>query len=224
MTTRVSSCQFSHVSVSFVFGLVLLLSLLWIILPLSFLWHPLAVFYQASAFKQLLCTPGWQRSKSLFETQSFATHSRILCCNSGSYLKVDPLLTEDGHTFMNKQWTTPDDEACDLCPLGQYSSTLNTNSSCTSAARDKFVPARGMNAASPCSTTSFTNPPYTVLCDICPNGWKMNRSTTVTTCVECGAGQYQEYMGQGKYYFSSGFFFLPKHQLPVSKQYTIAVF
>jgi hypothetical protein len=209
-----------------VFGLVLLLSL-WFVLSLCFLWHPLAAFTNADAFKQLLCTPGWQRSKSLFETQAFATHSRVLCCNAGSHLKVevDPFSTKSGSSGSDPlRWTTPADEACDLCPLGQYSSTLNTNSSCTSAARDKFVPARGMNAASSCSTTSFTNPPNPALCETCPNGWKMNRSTTVTTCVECGAGQYQEYMGHGKYYFSSGFFFLPKHQLPVSKQYTIAVF
>ena len=199
-----------------------------VVVVYSFLWHPLAVFLRASNFNQLLCSPGWQSSKSLFETQAFATHSRVLCCNAGSHLKVDvvPFSTKIGFSGDDPlRWTTPADEACGLCLIGQYSSTLNTNRSCTSAARDEFVPARGMNAASPCSATLFTNPPYTALCETCPLGYKMNRGTTVTTCVECGAGQYQQLMGQGKDYFSSGFFFLPKHQLAVtSKQYTIAVF
>ena len=188
----------------------------------------MAVFQGADAFRQLLCTPGWQKSKGLF-TAAKSDHSRVLCCNAGSHLKVDvdPLSTELGHTSDNPKWTTPDepyDQICDLCPTGYYSPALNINRNCTPAARDKFVPASGMNTPSNCSKNAFSNPPNSTLCEICPAGYKMNRGTTETTCVECGAGQYQEYIGQGKYYFSSGFFFLPKHQLPVSKQYTIAVF
>jgi hypothetical protein len=98
-------------------------------------------------------------------------------------------------------WATPDDQACDTCGLGQYSPTLNINRNCTPAARDEFVPATGMNTASPCSKnpgpSSYTNPPNTTLCEICPAGYKMNRGSFKTTCQVCVAGQFQENSGEG---------------------------
>ena len=123
-----------------------------------------AVFFDASAFKQLLCSTHWQNSKSLFNAAK-SLHSRVLCCDAGSHLKVvvDPLSAGLGHecnydgfdfqcTF---NWTTPDDQACDTCGLGQYSPTVNINRNCTPAARDQFVPAPGMNAATNCSNKTL---------------------------------------------------------------------
>jgi len=163
------------------------------------------VFRDAGAFQQLLCSTSWQESKGLFVSANSA-HSRVLCCNAGSHLKVnvDPLSAGDGHAYvldintgdMNLNWTTPDDEACDLCPLGEYSESLNVNKSCTSAARDQFVPAPGMNTATNCSDNSFTNPPNTSLCELCPAGKKMNRGTTATNCSKCDAGQFQDLSGK----------------------------
>ena len=160
------------------------------------------MFSGATAFKQILCSADWQKSKGLFAA-SESPHSRVLCCNAGSHLKVDidPLSTGLGHTLSSLNWTTPDDQACDVCDLGQYSHTININRNCTPAARDEFVPARGMNTASPCSEnpgpSSYTNPPNSTLCEICPTGWKMNRGTFNTTCQICVAGQFQEDSGQG---------------------------
>ena len=155
-----------------------------------------AVFEGADAFKQLLCSTHWQKSKGLFAA-AYSAHSRVLCCNAGSHLKVDvdPLSKQDD------TWTTPDDQACDACPTGQYSPTLNINRNCTPAARDEFVPATGMNTATKCSKnpgpSSYTNPPNTTLCEICPTGWKMNRGSFKTTCQVCVAGQFQENSGEG---------------------------
>jgi len=162
------------------------------------------VFYEASAFKQLLCSTHWQTSKGLFATADSA-HSRVLCCNAGSHLKVDvdPLSTGLGHScpagfapFCTFNWTTPDDEACDACDAGQYSESLNVNKNCTPAARDQFVPAPGMNAATNCSNETFTNPlADSALCELCPAGKKMIRGTTATNCSKCDVGQFQELSG-----------------------------
>ena len=137
----------------------------------------LAVFRDASAFKQLLCSPLWQNSKGLFALAK-SDHSRVLCCNAGSHLKVevDPLSTGPGHAWNSLNWATPDTEVCGLCNASQYSASLNVNKNCTPAARDQFVPAEGMNGPTNCSLKSFTNPPDSALCVLCPAGYKMIRS------------------------------------------------
>ena len=162
------------------------------------------MFEDAYAFKQLLCSTHWQKSKGLFALAK-SDHSRVLCCNAGSHLKVDPLSTGDGHgndvstsQFITK-WTMPDDEACKPCPRGEYSESLNVNKNCTPAARDQFVPAEGMNKPTNCSENagpnSFTNPPNSTLCEICPAGYKMIRGILKTTCAKCDAGQFQDEPG-----------------------------
>jgi len=154
------------------------------------------VFDGASAFKQVLCSTHWQKSKGLFASAQ-STHSRVLCCNAGSHLKVDvnPLSTGFGHAYDSLNWTTPDNQACDFCPIGQYLPTLNVNRNCTPAARDEFVPATGMNTATNCSTNAFSNPPNSTLCESCPAGKKTIRGTLKTTCAKCDVGQFQELSG-----------------------------
>ena len=172
---------------------------MWVAFSFSFLLRPLAVFDSTPAFKQMLCSLGWQKHQSQYLD---ALHSRIFCCNAGSHLKVDvdPLKTGPGHGMYELNWITPDDEACGLCPAGQYSDSLNTNKKCTPAARDEFVPAPGINTATNCSDNpgpkSFTNPPNTSLCEICPAGKKMIRGTTATNCTKCDAGQFQDLSGK----------------------------
>ena len=161
--------------------------------------------FQDAGFKRLLCSPGWQKSKGFF-FEAGASYSRVFCCNAGSHLKVglDPLARVSGwsaaaagsESAAEYHWAVPEnDEACSLCPLGQYSDSLNFNKNCTSAARDQFVPAPGMNTATNCSKNSYTNPPNSTLCELCPAGKKMIRGTTETTCAECGVGQFQDISG-----------------------------
>ena len=202
MITRVSSDHTSH-KFCYFFVFETVLCLLFVVCGgLVFLWctFSLAVCIGAKNFKQLMCsTNNWGQ----FATTRSA-HSRVLCCNAGSHLKVgvDPLSTGDGHgvdqssSQFTTNWTTPDDEACELCDAGQYSATSNLNKICTPAARDQFVPAIGMNKPTDCSENpgpnSFTNPPDSTLCEICPAGYKMIRGILKTTCAKCDAGQFQD--------------------------------
>ena len=156
------------------------------------------VFEGATAFKQVLCSPSWQKSKGLF-THSNSPHARVLCCNAGSKsLKNTAELLEkgSGHSLQfSPKWTVTDDNACAPCPAGEYTTKLNLNTQCTPAQRDYFVPAAGLPSETKCSkllNNSFTNPPNSTLCEICPAGTKMIRGAHLTTCEDCVAGKFQE--------------------------------
>jgi hypothetical protein len=160
------------------------------------------VFYGADKFNQLLCSPTWQNVKSVFQA-SVSLFSRVLCCDAGSHLIVDNPLSNsgydgtcDGMGVCNVIWTTPDDQACGLCPHGQYSSSLNIDRNCTPAARDMFVPAKGMNTATNCSDNSYTNPPNSTLCEMCPAGYHMDHGPIETACHKCDAGRFQNVPGK----------------------------
>jgi len=177
---------------------MVLLLLFWVVLSF-FVALSLAAFNLAEAFNQLLCSTHWHSKKSLFENAQ-ANRSRVFCCNAGSHFKFDVLpflLSYSKRQDSSKagSWIIPDDQACSLCPIGRYSSTLNINRSCTLAARDKFVPAKGMNLPTDCNSYSFTNEPNTTFCKVCPAGYRMTRGNIETTCVECDAGKFQDVPG-----------------------------
>ena len=156
------------------------------------------VFSGASAFKQVLCGPSWQKSKGVFAS-SRSPHARVLCCNAGSKsLKNNAELLEKGsdHSLSSPKWTVTDKKACAQCPVGQYTNKLNLNTQCTPAKRDYFVPAEGLPSETKCSNNSFTNPPNSTLCEICPAGTKMIRGAHLTTCEDCVAGKFQEFSKQ----------------------------
>ena len=156
------------------------------------------VFYGASAFKQVLCSASWQKSKGTF-AGSLSPHSRVICCNAGSKsLKNTAELLEKGagHSPSSFKWTVTDENACALCPKGYYTHEVNLNLQCTPAKRDYFVPAEGLPSETKCSTNSFTNPPNSTLCEICPAGTKMIRGAHLTTCEDCVAGKFQEFSEQ----------------------------
>ena len=156
------------------------------------------VFSGATAFKQVLCSPSWQKSKGVFAL-SQSPHARVLCCNAGSKsLKNTAELLEkgSGHSLSSPKWTVTDENACALCPKGYYTPQVNLNLQCTPAKRDYFVPAEGLPSETKCSNNSFTNPPNSSLCEICPAGTKMIRGAHLTTCEDCVAGKFQEFSKQ----------------------------
>jgi hypothetical protein len=159
------------------------------------------------------CSASWNKFAG---TLSMTGQNRVFCCNPGRFLnKSNPLAIQTGGS-----WTLTDGNSCSKCPKGQYTDILNLNNSCIPADRDTFVPAEGMTVPTDCPKNSFTNPPITTLCEICPAGYKMINGTTETTCVECDAGQYQKDTGQGNIilHVVSGFFPFPK--AVTSKQHT----
>ena len=159
------------------------------------------VFNGATAFKQVLCSASWQKSKGSF-TGSQSPHSRVICCSAGwKSLNNAAELLEKGsdHSWSSPKWTVTDENACAPCPAGQYTDKLNLNTQCTPAKRDYFVPAKGLPSETKCSNNSFTNPrnpPNSILCKICPAGTKMIRGTHLTTCEDCDAGKFQKDSGK----------------------------
>ena len=156
------------------------------------------VFDGATAFKQVWCSATWQISKGSF-AGSFSPHSRVICCNIGSKsLNNTAELLEKGtdHSLSSPKWTVTDEKACAPCPVGQYTDKLNVNTPCTPAKRDYFVPAEGLPSETKCSKNSFTNPPNSTLCEICPAGTKMIRGAHLTTCEDCDAGKFQKDSGK----------------------------
>ena len=181
---------------------------------LFFVAPSLAVFSSASAFNQdvskwdmsqvgntgnmmtstdnfdqgVWCTPSWNKFTG---TLSMTGQNRVFCCNPGRFLnKSDPLAKKVDGT-----WTLTDGNSCPKCLEGQYTDSLNLNTSCIPADRDTFVPAKGLTVATDCPENSFTNPPNTSLCEICPAGKKMIRGTTATNCSKCDAGKFQNIPG-----------------------------
>ena len=117
--------------------------------------------------------------------------NRVFCCNPGRFLnKSDPLAKE-----ADESWTLTDGNSCPKCLEGQYTDSLNLHTSCIRALRDTFVPAKGLTVATNCPKNSFTNPPNTTMCEICPAGYKMIRGTTATNCSKCDAGKFQNVPG-----------------------------
>ena len=157
------------------------------------------VFTGATAFKQVLCSASWQKSKGVFAS-SYSPHSRVICCITGSKsLKNNTELLEkgSGHYLSSPKWTVTDENvACAPCSVGYYTNKLNLNTQCTPAKRDYFVPAEGLPSETKCSNNSFTNPPNSSLCEICPAGTKMIRGAHLTTCEDCVAGKFQEFSKQ----------------------------
>ena len=100
------------------------------------------------------------------------------------------------HSLSSPNWTVTDENACALCPKGYYTPQVNLNLQCTPAKRDYFVPAEGLPSETKCSNNSFTNPPNSSLCEICPAGTKMIRGAHLTTCEDCVAGKFQEFSKQ----------------------------
>jgi len=151
------------------------------------------VFYHAYAFKQVLCSAGWLKSKGSFAA-SRSPHSRVLCCSAGSSLKNNANLLEKGsdHAVRAFTWAVTDKNICAPCPVGEYTDKVNLNTQCTPAKRDYFVPAPGLPSETKCSNNSFTNPPNSTLCEICPAGTKMIRGAHLTTCEGCVAGKFQD--------------------------------
>ena len=156
------------------------------------------VFFYASAFKQVWCSASWQKSKGTF-AGSKSPHSRVICCNAGSKsLNNTAELLEKGsdHSLSSPKWTVTDNNVCTPCLVGQYTHEPNLNTQCTPAKRDYFVPAEGLPSETKCSNNSFTNPPNSTLCEICPAGTKMIRGAHLTTCEDCVAGKFQEFSKQ----------------------------
>jgi hypothetical protein len=134
------------------------------------------------------CTSSWNKFTG---TLNLINKNRVFCCNPGRFLnKSDPLAKKPGES-----WTLTDGNSCPKCPEGQYTDILNLNTSCIPADRDTFVPAKGMTVPTDCPTDSFTNPPTTTLCEICPAGHKMIRGILATTCQKCDAGKFQDAPG-----------------------------
>ena len=152
------------------------------------------VFDEATAFKQVLCSASWQKSRVSFAASS-SPHSRVICCSTGSKSlknKTELLEKGSGHSISSPKWTVTDENACAQCPVGQYTNKPNLNSQCTPAKRDYFVPAEGLPSETKCSNNSFSNPPNPSSCEICPAGTKMIRGAHLTTCEDCVAGKFQE--------------------------------
>ena len=134
------------------------------------------------------CTSSWNKFAGAL---SMTGKNRVFCCNPGRFLnKSDPLAKE-----ADESWTLTDGNSCPKCLEGQYTDSLNLHTSCIRALRDTFVPAKGLTVATNCPKNSFTNPPNTTMCEICPAGYKMIRGTTATNCSKCDAGKFQNVPG-----------------------------
>jgi len=151
--------------------------------------YPIRSMFNQSAW----CSSSWHKHGTAVGID-LPPGNRMFCCNAGHVLdNVDPLAKDASGV----SWAI---NACPKCPMGQYTDKVNLMSSCTPAPRDTFVPADGLTVATNCSTNSFTNPPNTAQCEICPAGKKMIRGTLATTCQHCDAGKFQENSGNGKHF------------------------
>ena len=169
------------------------------------------VFYQATAFKQVLCSPSWQKSKGVFAS-SQSPHARVLCCNAGSKsLKNTAELLEkgSGHSLSSPEWTVTDENAaCAPCSVGQFTDKLNLNTQCKFCTKGTEFKALSVacdacgagryqeQSTSPsvsckdCASGSQFKDKETV-CDACMDGKYQDQNTAASvTCLTCAAGQF----------------------------------
>ena len=153
------------------------------------------------------CSAPWQKAIGRVKLPD---GNRIFCCNAGSYIKDLDARTIEGRIvtkeavsgyeggtsraeYKNIYVVNSDD--CPNCPIGQYTAGFNMNKACTPASRDTFVPAEGLTFSSACATNTFSNPPNSSSCTLCPAGKQMVRGAMTTTCEDCGVGTFQKHPG-----------------------------
>ena len=129
------------------------------------------MFDGSVAFRQgVWCSPSWNQIST---TIVLPYGNRVLCCNPGTFYATN---------------------LCTKCALGQYTNTLNLNSSCTTCAKNSIAPETGLTACGDCATGTFSNDGES--CATCSAGTFMYAGDRRTDCLPCVPGKYQDVVAQ----------------------------